>query len=845
MNRTLTRGLASLGLGKDRSEPPTRLIAAAPGLLVSETKAEAWFLIPTANTDLATETARDAELDNVVRFAMRYLVDRECHLKVVWGRVSGMDYAAEVASRFVNGDGEAWAEQRGARIDADDLPQRYVLLGVKLADRNTRGAGKSGVLAEALGTTTKQVPKEEMAHLSQQVRKIGQALAKSPWQARMASVEEISWMISREMHRGAVGIPRAGLITGAPLGRLVASKIVPYSDHIEIFDVSDQVSAYACVLTMDEFDEVLEVPGPGEWLRTLSEVSYVTGEGTERSVNVDASVRFTVLRPKDAGKIVSESKRSAKEQARSASRSSAGTPSDEVAETEDVMSLLQRDIRRDGITLVEDHPRLVVTGSSIEELEIHVDAVIQHYAERGIAVNIGANEQRDLWLESMPGDRLRVTDLGHVREASAFFGSSFWCGSRVGEDTGPAIGILTGSTPGIVRYDVAAGASMNDATTTALIGRSGRGKSTALMLMGLDAAISGAWSVILDLKGDLAGVVDVAKDYGIPSAVTEISPKYSGAADMFRFLATDQAVLQIPAQLMLIAPRELRAGAESLIVEAVRTEAAESTRPTTNGVIQRLMSSDDTQASRLGRALWGLTQDGIGSIVAGPPTDVADPLSTEPGLWLVQLPNLSLPTPTSDPDQWTPPERVGMATLRGLLTWLINTSGNPLIRSQAKVIGIPEVHLLAKTNDGASYLDRSARMGRAFGTSLVLDTQDSETIANNPGLVEQLRTIFVFSLRSMDQLVGAAELLGLPNHPSTYNMIRNINTKPDRSIWHGHCLMRDRRDEVASVQWEYPNAEIARQLNTSPTSGQGRPGEPEDELEDEYFDEYADEEGVA
>ncbi|MFG1820571.1 ATP-binding protein [Kribbella sp. NPDC049174] len=846
MNRLLTRGLAGLGLGKDRSEPPTRLIAAADGLLVSESRAEAWYLIPTANSDLSTEAARDTELDGVVRFAMRYLVDRECHLKVVWGRVSGLAYADEVVGRFVNGDGERWAEQRGARIDADNLPQRYVLLGVKLTDRNPRKSGGQSVISEALGTTTKQVPLDELAYLSGQVRKIGQALARSPWRARLASIEEISWMISREMHRDAVAVPKAGSITGAPLGRLAAGKILPYSDHLEIYDIRDQVAAYSAVLTMDEFDEVLEVPGPGEWLRTLSEVSYVSTDGIEQNVNVDASVRFTVLRPKESGKIVSESKRSAKEQARSASRGSAGAPSDEVAETEDVMSQLQRDIKRDGITLVEDHPRLIVTCGSMEELEVHVDAVIQHYAERGIAVNIGANEQRDLWLESLPGDRLRVPDLGHVREASAFFGSSFWCGSRVGDAAGPAIGALTGSTPGIVRYDVAAGAGQNDATTTALMGRSGRGKSTAMMLMSLDAAISGAWSVIVDLKGDLAGVVDAARDYDIPSAVTEISPKHSAAADMFRFLAADQAVLQIPAQLMLIAPRELRAGAESLIVDAVRAEATGSEQPTTYGVIQRLMASEDSQTSRLGRALYGLTQDGIGSIVAGPPSGLEDPLSSEPGLWLVQLPNLILPTPTSDPDQWTPPERVSMAALRGVLTWLINTSGNPAIRSRAKVIGIPEVHLLDKTNDGASYLDRSARMGRAFGTSLVLDTQDSVTITGNPGLVEQISTCFVFSLRSQEQLSGAAALLGLPDHPTTYSLIRNINTNPDRSIRHGHCLMRDRHDEVATVQWEYPSDAVRRQLDTSPTTGQGhRPEEEQDLGEYDEFDEYDDEEGVA
>lgn len=822
MNRLLNRGLASLGLGRDRVQPPPKLVAAADGLLISEHRAEAWYLIPTKNSDMSTDGTRDSELDDVVRFAMRYLAERECHLKVVWGRVSGLGYAEEVAPAFVNGDGDAWADLRGARIDADELPQRYVLLGVKIADRKPRtSAVLPGVVTEALATNTRQVSKEELNHLSERVIKIGQALAKSPWQARLASVEEISWMIAREMHRDAVAVPKAGTVAGAPLARLAAGKTLPYSDHLQIFDIEDKVVAYTCVLTMDEFDEVLEVPGPGEWLKTLSDVTYIDAEGGEHSVNVDASVRFTVLRPKTAGKLVNDAKQSAKEQARSAAQGSAGVPSEEITETEDVMSLIQRDIRRDGITLVEDHPRLVVTATNRAELEVHVDAVIQHFAERGITVNVGANEQRDLWLESIAGDRLRITDLGHVREATAFFGSSFWCGSRVGDNDGPAIGVLTGSTPGIVRNDVAAGSARGDATTTVMIGRSGRGKSTAIMLSSLDAAMMSAWTVVFDLKGDLAGVVDAARDYRIPSNVTRISPKHSGAADLFRFLPPDEAILHVPAQLTLIAPRELRNGAESLLVEAVRAESAAAQYPTSWGVIQRLKNNtDDPAAARLGRALHALTQDGLGSIVAGPVTEAA-PLTTDPGLWLVQMPGLTLPDPESNPEQWSALERVSMAALRGVLTWMVSTSGSQVFRRRPKVICIPEVHLLDRTSDGAAFLNNIARMGRAFGTNLVLDTQDAVTITKNPGLVEQVTTVFVFSLRSPAQQAGAAELLGLSNNASTRELISGINSNPDRSIRHGHCLMRDRHDEVATIQWEYPDAAIAEQLNTNPDTGQG------------------------
>ncbi|GAA1559099.1 hypothetical protein [Kribbella lupini] len=172
-------------------------------------------------------------------------------------------------------------------------------------------------------------------------------------------------------------------------------------------------------------------------------------------------------------------RKSAKEQRRSAAKGTAEETADEIVETERIMREVKRDINRSGLTLVEDHPRLLVSADTREDLEAYVDAVIAHYADRGITVAAGADEQRDLWLESLPGDQLRVPDLGHVRESTAFFGSWFWGGASIGDATGPSIGYLTGSTLG-------------DATTTLFLGRSGRGKTTAAMLGGLDSAFAGA-----------------------------------------------------------------------------------------------------------------------------------------------------------------------------------------------------------------------------------------------------------------------------------------------------------------------------------------------------------------
>ncbi|WP_405065583.1 ATP-binding protein [Kribbella sp. NBC_01510] len=807
-----------VGVGRERGLPPPRLVAIADGLLVTERSAEAWFLISVANTDLATEAEQDAALDAAVSAAATILGDRLSHLKVVWGRSTGQDYIDSVAGHYRLGDHEDWAQTRADRIDEMRMPERYVALGVHLSDRDPRATAQvRGSISDALGTTSWRVSARELAHLDERVRKLGRQLGSTVWRAHTAPAEVISWLISREMHRGAVAAPRRGLITGASLARLTSGRVVPYTDHLRIYDARGQIAAYTTVLAMTDFPEELETPGAGEWLRTLSEIKAIDDDGDEIDVTVEASVRFRVLTKKTARSLVDETRKSAKEQRRSAAKGTAEETADEIVETERVMREVKRDINRSGLTLVEDHPRLLVSADSREDLEAYVDAVIAHYADRGITVAAGADEQRDLWLESLPGDQLRVPDLGHVRESTAFFGSWFWGGASIGDATGPAIGYLTGSTPGLVRFDAAAGSALGDATTTLFLGRSGRGKTTAAMLGGLDSAFAGAWVPLLDLKGDAAGVSAVAAEYGVPTALIEITAQFSGAADLLRVLPVDDALLQAPSQLMLLLPPHLRGAAEAPVMAATRAEI-QSPDPSSWGVIQRLCAADSETTRTVGFALRDLVETGLGSVVAGPPSGLSS-LTTNPGLWVVQMPGLTLPSPESAPESWSPIERVGMACLRGCLAWMVRTTGRREFRGRSKVVIVPEVHLLTKTPDGASFLDYIARVGRALGASLVLDTQDPASILKLPGLVEQITTLFAFSLRSREQVDSLLELLGRPQTAPYQTLVRGINTAANgKSIRHGHCIMRDRWDEVATVQIDIPSQRVAALLRTTPES---------------------------
>jgi len=818
--KTIDRFLSMIGVDPARRIPPPDLLAIADGLLVTTTKTEAWFEVRTSNTDLADPDTLETEIRQVIRTAGKILTDKDCHLKVVWGTVDGAAYAEDAHTVFRAGMWQEWAGMTAARIDELNLPDRHILLGVELDAFDGRVFARTRTQTGAmLGMEPRRVPDGDLVRLLGQVKQIGRSLQSSPLRARPASAEVLAWSIAREQYRTAGAIARHGSIQGAALAHLTRGRVVPFHDHLRIHGTDGSVAAYAAVLALADFPEELDVPGNGEWLRTLSEIVRIDETGAELPVIVDASVRFRVLSRQQSLKLAERTRTAAKEQRQSAAKHAAGETSTDIEDSEQVAEELVSDIRRQGLMLVNAHPRLLITGSSRDELAANIDAVISHYAGRGITAVTCPDEQRDLWLEQLPGDALRVPDLGHIQEDIAFFGSLFWGGSTVGDTTGPVRGYLTGSTPGLFRFSAIGGAKRGDATTTALLGRSGRGKTVAGMLLELDAAFAGAWTCMPDFKGDSGGVVDVAQQLGLPADLIRIGAEHAGAADLFGSIPLSDAPLQVTRQLTLLAPGNMRQIAETACLDAANRVAG-TIRPTTAAVIDDLTRAADPDTARLGHALLNLAGTPLGAIVAGRPTG-RTVLRRDPGVWNIQLPGLVLPSTESNPDTWDASQRVSLAAMRGITMHALHVSSDPQLRGMPKLIFVPEVHRMLRTDDGRDFLDQVARMGRAFDASLLLDSQDADGIAGIEGLVEQLSTVFAFQMTTARQQDALAELLHLPIDDSTRTLIRELAAPTDDgdggepSLRKGHCIMRDWRDQAATVQFDYPAAWVADALSTN------------------------------
>ncbi|MFK0142547.1 ATP-binding protein [Streptomyces murinus] len=808
-----------LGLGAERMMREPQLVAIADGLVVTDTAAEAWFTLSSANSDLMPEDRQDIEQDAAALALAKVLPGYACHLKIVWSRLDGEVFREEARQIFTAGDVEAVADMWAARLDSLDLPQRHLLLGIRIAERDTAAnATVANTVSNALGVGHTGLDDNELAHLDGLARRMERRLEATPWRARIAPAELLAWAVSRESFRPQPAPPHLPTVTGAALVRLTQSKAIPHADHLRLMDAHGQTAAWVSILAMPVFPETLYTPGEQEWLRCLSEIRY------QHPVNDDdplvcpeASVRFSVWRKGTAIKAVDKQRQLAKEQRKSAAEGSAGETFAETEETEAVMEDLRRQMSRDGMTLLEDHPRIIVSSTeSLEDLRARCDAVVAHYAGLSIDVIVASEEQRELWLESQIGDMLRVADLGHIRTTDALAASMFWGGSEAGDNQGPIAGLLTGTTPGVCRLDITAGSARGDATTTAFVGRSGRGKTTAMMLATLTAGLKGAFSLMLGFKGDEGGLIKAGEYLGLDSHHVTCGVETPAVADVFRMLPKGDAALQVVSQLLIVLPERMRdAGIETHLLRAANIIAQHSD-PATWRVIEHLQASSDPLAAEAGDALAELSRTQLGAPLLGTPHEGASPLRPEPGLWLVQVPGLTMPQAGTKPRDMTMTERVSLALMRGLIAYALNTSARADLRDLPKVVAIPEVHVLTGTDDGRRFIDYIARTGRALDTSLAIDTQDPKSLMGLDGVLEAITTVCAFEQSARSQQEAMAELLRLPLTDTTRALLHGVGKDPHGDIRHGHCIVRDRRDRVATMQWDMPSRELRDALSTNP-----------------------------
>jgi hypothetical protein len=729
-----------------------------------------------------------------------------------WGQLSAEDYRAGAGSVRSAGQREDWVRLNADRIESLGLPTLRVYLGRQLSVRNAgalRSARAKVEDAAGLGPAGVSLSEESSAEAAHQV--IANKLQRSRLAGSgSASAAEVAWLISWELDRESAWTPTTGRIEGAAVSRLLHAKVRPRADHVELIGKTSRV--FVATLVCAEFAD-LELPG-GEWLDRLSEIP---------DVRADFSGRLEFETTRDGVKRWRETEKSAKEQIRTAEAGSAGAAPEEVYDTLETARGMVRGLRRDGMSMLVSDPRWVVSASSPQELDERVEIVEQFYGGLGLELWRPPYVQKQLWLEQLPGDQRRVPEFYQYQPAITLAGSWFYGGMELGDADGPYVGTLTGTHAGIVRMNLLASANRGDATTALFLGKSGSGKTTAMMMCCLNAALDDAWVAFVDFKGDCAGLVDVARDWGVPAELVRLNAEFPGVLDAYGFMPAHEAKTESVAQLLGMLPASQRAAAEGFVLAAAERVSA-TPEPSNAATVADLIGQGGA-AGELGMRLADLASQDLGRPIAGERRSDQTPLDSSRGLRVLQFPGLTLPKVGVPESEWTLPQRLSMVVFRGAIAYTTYVANR--LRDMAKLVALPELHLITSTSDGVAFVDAVARTGRALKTNLLLDSQVAVDVLRMDGVREQATFVCAFEATSVSEQNAILEILNVEPSPEWRERLGALAPMRvgDDGIARkvkGHAVLRDREGNVGEMQWDVLTTAIRDGLSTTPPEDQVR-----------------------
>lgn len=724
----------------------------------------------------------------------------------------------------------SYLDEMAAHLEMADYRRKEVFLGVCLGPRRGKGAPRvAGATKNELldplkkvtefvegisGTPDDQVPDAELKEWRRRAQDVRRTLAQSYLRANPASAEEVAWLIAepfyREMEQPVTTVSSVQRWGRGSLQQLVEGVVTNNRRWVEVEQVGydgSLVNTYTVTLAVSRFPDALNFPDQEPWMHYAASFPFP----------VEFSTRMSVVPPMKVQKDVGKKLADAKDQAEHIAGSGTSVPL-KVREQLETATLLEYTIDKDRRPWAYARHRIIVSGTSPEEVTSRAKTVIEQYRELGIDVAWPTGDQFDLFLEALPGDKPRGSAYYQRQDLAVVAGGMPTASSQCGDQPergkgwlGPYMGYTTSRVVTPVFFSPHVAMAKNFPPGVAITGAPGGGKSFLAFTLAHQMAMQGVWTIYIDPKAD-AKPMAALQGLGSPR-VFDLRDGNDGILDPFSLGGSrSESNLLALETLRLLLGGNVSEEREEALWQAVENVSAEPD-PSLSKVVDWLSDSEHTSARNLGSVLR-TTRDLPFARLCFAPTG-GSRLRPEDGLTVVTLLGLDLPPASMTPDDYSYENRLAVAVMY-LLTRYARQLMLNMDKSHPKAICIDEAWAITSTPQGAKLIPEIARMGRSHNTALVLVSQNAGDLMQE-AVTNSISTKFAFRSSIPGEIDDVLTLMGLPLDEGYQGVIRGLRN--------GECVMQDVDGRVSRVYVDAWNRDLFETFNTNPeTRGKGTGG---------------------
>ncbi|MDW2879720.1 MULTISPECIES: ATP-binding protein [Bacillaceae] len=575
----------------------------------------------------------------------------------------------------------------------------------------------------------------------------------------------------------------------------------------------DEKEGHVAFLTISNVPYEMEFPNE-EWIYSIQSLDFP----------VEISIRTETLENRKALSAVRNKQKELKDQDRHA-RETGNDTGLNVLEGRQEAHELEAHLQKSRMPLIKTSIILSVSAQDEDELKRRCDTIKDHYQDMMFQVEQPYGDQWLAFNEFLPGAKRYVKDYIHYMEPAAVSGGMFGATKQLGDGEGFFVG-----TTGILDQPVyimpnraAQGirGTKTNALSAAFLGSLGGGKSFSSNLITYLSVLSGGKALVIDPKGERGNwgddLYDLSGHVNIISLSTKLEDK--GRLDPFSIHEDikESITLALDILTFLTGVRLDDSQRFPKLTHAVRT-VAEAEKPSLTKVMNELLNSEDEIARQLGEHIRSFSELSFAQLLFGD-GDRHSAISLETALNVLQIQNLELPAPDTNPEKYSLSEMLSVAMMLPISSFALKFIYSN--RSVFKVVLLDEAWAVLNTSQGSHLATRMVRAGRSMNAGIYFVTQNAndlldEKMKNNIGMK--------FAFRSTDpkEIENVLSLLNLKH--------TEYNASTLRELQNGQCLFQDITGRVGVVSVNALFTDLFDAFDTRP---------PSEKQEEEKLSHYA------